>query len=92
MASHAGLEFEASEAAGVKIASREVSGPTTTLTVVAKAGSRYEPLPGYSEVLEKFAFKVSPSNDHIRCLINQMGYGTRKPLWRHWLIWFGSQL
>ncbi|KAK2871954.1 hypothetical protein FQN49_002681, partial [Arthroderma sp. PD_2] len=57
MASHAGLEYEASETAGVKIASREVSGPTTTLTIVAKGGSRYQPFPGYSEVLEKFAFK-----------------------------------
>ncbi|KAM5444705.1 ubiquinol-cytochrome c reductase core subunit 1 [Microsporum ferrugineum] len=66
MASHAGLEFEASEAAGVKIASREVSGPTTTLTVVAKAGSRHEPLPGYSEVLEKFAFKSTFKRSALR--------------------------
>ncbi|EFR00772.1 cytochrome b-c1 complex subunit 2 [Nannizzia gypsea CBS 118893] len=66
MASHAGLEFEASESAGVKVASREVQGPTTTLTVVAKAGSRYEPLPGYSEALEKFAFKSTLKRSALR--------------------------
>lgn len=53
-----GFEYETSEAAGVKVASRDIAGPTTTLTVVAKGGSRYQPFPGYSDVLEKFAFKV----------------------------------
>jgi len=57
-ASPRGFQYEAGEAAGVKIASRDLPGPTTTLTVVAKAGSRYQPFPGYSDLLEKFAFKV----------------------------------
>jgi ubiquinol-cytochrome c reductase core subunit 2 len=52
------FNYETGEAAGIKYASRDLTGPTTTLTVVAKAGSRYQPLPGYSEALEKFAFKV----------------------------------
>lgn len=87
MASQAGLEFETSESAGVKLASREISGPTTTLTVVAKAGSRYEPLPGYSEALEKFAFKVSPKPPGKgRLPINQKGYRVYFSLWRHWLM------
>jgi ubiquinol-cytochrome c reductase core subunit 2 len=43
---------------GIKYASRDLPGPTTTLTVVAKAGTRYQTQPGYSDALEKFAFKV----------------------------------
>ena len=42
----------------MKLASRDLAGPTTTLAVIAKAGTRYELLPGLSEGLEKFAFKV----------------------------------
>ena len=53
-----GFQYETGEAAGVKFASRDIPGPTATLSVVAKAGSRYQPFPGYSELLEKFAFKV----------------------------------
>ena len=51
--------IETGEAGGVKFASRDLPGPTTTLTVVSKAGSRYQPLPGFTDALEKFAFKVS---------------------------------
>lgn len=54
------FQYETGHAAGVKFASRDLPGPTTTLTVVAKAGTRYQTLPGYSDALEKFAFKVSP--------------------------------
>jgi ubiquinol-cytochrome c reductase core subunit 2 len=53
-----GFEYETGQAAGIKIATRDIQGPTTTLTVVAKAGSRYQPLPGFSDALAKFAFKV----------------------------------
>ena len=53
-----GFQYETGEASGVKFATRDIPGPTTTLSVVAKAGSRYQPFPGYSELLEKFAFKV----------------------------------
>lgn len=53
-----GFQYETGEAAGVKLASRDLPGPVTTLTVVAKAGTRYQMLPGYSDALEKFAFKV----------------------------------
>lgn len=52
------FQYETGETAGVKYASRDLPGPTTTLAVVAKAGTRYQPLPGYSDALEKFAFKV----------------------------------
>ena len=52
------FSYETGDAAGIKIASRDLPGPTTHLAVVAKAGTRYEPLPGFSEALEKFSFKV----------------------------------
>ncbi|OAX80478.1 hypothetical protein ACJ72_05187 [Emergomyces africanus] len=61
-----GFEFESGEAAGVKFANREVAGPTTTLSVVAKAGSRYQPFPGYSDLLEKFAFKSTTKRSALR--------------------------
>ena len=52
------LSYETSEAAGIKIGSRDIAGPTTYLALVAKAGTRYQSLPGLTEALEKFAFKV----------------------------------
>lgn len=54
------FQYDVSEAAGVKVANREVAGATGTLALVAKAGSRYQPFPGFSDALEKFAFKVGP--------------------------------
>jgi hypothetical protein len=54
------FQYETGDASGVKFASRDLPGPTTSLTVVAKAGTRYQPLPGYADALEKFAFKVGP--------------------------------
>lgn len=52
------FSYDTGDAAGIKVASRDLPGPTTHLAVVAKAGTRYEPLPGFSEGLEKFSFKV----------------------------------
>lgn len=52
------FQYETGEEAGVKYASRDLPGPTTTLTVVAKAGTRYQAQPGFADALEKFAFKV----------------------------------
>ena len=54
--------YETGEANGIKYASRDTPAPTTTLAVVAKAGTRYQPLPGLADGLEKFAFKVSKVN------------------------------
>ena len=50
--------YETGEAAGVKYGSRDLPGPTTHVAVVAKAGTRYQPAPGFTDGLEKFAFKV----------------------------------
>ncbi|KAK2746233.1 ubiquinol-cytochrome c reductase core subunit 1 [Myotisia sp. PD_48] len=60
------FEYAAGESAGVKLACRELPGPTSTLTVVAKGGSRYEPFQGYAEVLEKFAFKSTLKRSALR--------------------------
>lgn len=65
------FQYDVSEVAGVKVANREVEGPTGTLALVSKAGSRYQPFPGFSDALEKFAFKVGlhshPLTIFFRC-------------------------
>ena len=53
------FSYETGDASGIKFASRDLPGPTTYLAVVAKAGTRYQPFPGFSNGLEEFAFKVS---------------------------------
>lgn len=52
------FSYESTDVSGVKVASRDVAGPTTKLAVVAKAGTRYQLLPGLTAGLEQFAFKV----------------------------------
>lgn len=56
-----GFQYDISESAGVKVANRQGAGPTSTLAVVAKAGTRFQPLPGFSDALAQFAFKVGES-------------------------------
>jgi len=60
------FQYETGDAAGVKFASRDLPGPTTTFTVVAKAGTRFQPLPGYTDALEKFAFKSTSRRSTLR--------------------------
>jgi len=52
------FSYDTSDVGGVKVASRDVSGPTTKLAVVAKAGTRYQSAPGLTSGLEYYAFKV----------------------------------
>lgn len=52
------FQYETGDAQGIKLASRDMAGPTTTLALVSKAGTRYQPLPGLTEGLERFAFRV----------------------------------
>lgn len=68
------FSYETSEAAGVKIGSRDIPGPTAYLAVVAKAGTRYQPLPGLTEALEKFAFKVGLQQGHEFMLLKLLVY------------------
>jgi hypothetical protein len=68
--------YQTGDAAGTKYASRDLTGPTTTLALVSKAGTRFQTLPGLTEGLEKFAFRVRNIQhcaftcfpDHIRVL------------------------
>ena len=60
------FNYQTGEAAGVKIASRDLPGPTTHLAVVAKAGTRFQPQPGFSDGLEKFAFKKTYKRSALR--------------------------
>ena len=50
--------YETGDASGIKVASRDIPGPVASVQLVAKAGTRFEPVPGLSEGLERFAFKV----------------------------------
>jgi ubiquinol-cytochrome c reductase core subunit 2 len=58
--------YEKSEGAGIKVAARDTHGPTTKLALVAKAGTRYEPLPGLTAGLEEYAFKNTSNRSALR--------------------------
>ncbi|VUC23885.1 unnamed protein product [Clonostachys rosea] len=58
--------FESSDVSGLKVASRDAHGPTTKLAIVAKAGTRYQPLPGLAVGLEEFAFKNTQRRSALR--------------------------
>ncbi|OJD31914.1 ubiquinol-cytochrome c reductase core subunit 2 [Diplodia corticola] len=60
------FQYQTGDHSGVKFASRDLAGPTTTLALVAKAGTRYQPLPGLTEALEKFAFKSTNRRSALR--------------------------
>ena len=50
--------YQSGDAQGIKFASRDIPGPVASLAIVAKAGTRYQGLPGLTEALEQYAFKV----------------------------------
>jgi ubiquinol-cytochrome c reductase core subunit 2 len=56
------FHYTVGDAAGVKVASRDDGGPTTSLAVVVRGGSRYETAPGLAHGLTNFALKV-PTTD-----------------------------
>ncbi|KAF2711047.1 LuxS/MPP-like metallohydrolase [Pleomassaria siparia CBS 279.74] len=60
------FQYQSGEAKGLKFASRDLAGQTTTLALVAKAGTRYQPLPGLTEGLEKFAFTNTERRSTLR--------------------------
>ncbi|GAM40600.1 hypothetical protein TCE0_039f13073 [Talaromyces pinophilus] len=59
-------QYETAEAAGIKVANRELEGATSLLAVVAKAGSRYEPVPGFSDALARYAFQSTYKRSALR--------------------------
>ncbi|KAJ5383273.1 Peptidase M16 core [Penicillium concentricum] len=65
-AANPAFQYDVSEASGVKVANRQVEGPTGTLALVAKAGSRYQPFPGFSDALDRFAFKTTLKRSALR--------------------------
>jgi hypothetical protein len=50
--------YQTGDVAGTKFASRDLAGPTTSLALVSRAGTRYQFLPGLTEGLQNFAFRV----------------------------------
>lgn len=54
------------EATGFKVAAADRGEPTASITVIAKAGSRYEPAPGLAHVLKNFAFKTTGAKSALR--------------------------
>ncbi|KDE05553.1 hypothetical protein MVLG_04050 [Microbotryum lychnidis-dioicae p1A1 Lamole] len=58
---------QSSEAAGgIKIAASDVGSPTAAISVVVKAGSRYETAPGLAHVLRNSLFKATNKRSAIR--------------------------
>ena len=53
------FSYQTGEANGVKYASRDIPGAVGTLALVTQAGTRFEPLPGLAEGLQRYAFKVT---------------------------------
>ena len=43
---------------GIKVAAVDHHQPTSAVTILVKAGSRFEPKPGVAHALKNFAFKV----------------------------------
>lgn len=52
---------------GVKVAAVDYNQPTSSVTVLVKAGSRFEPIQGVANALKNFAFKV--------CHVSDIGMG-----------------
>jgi ubiquinol-cytochrome c reductase core subunit 2 len=68
-ASKRGFATVVDAASGFKVAAVDNGQPSSSVTVLLKAGSRYESKPGVAHVLSNFAFKVRfpyPSLTHMR--------------------------
>lgn len=52
------FQYETGEAQGIKFATRDFVGPVTSVALVSRAGTRFQPLPGLAEGLDRYAFKV----------------------------------
>ncbi|KAF8544497.1 Metalloenzyme, LuxS/M16 peptidase-like protein [Trichophaea hybrida] len=60
------FHYSVGDAAGVKVASRDDGGPTTSLAVVVRGGSRYETAPGLAHGLTNWAFKNTTKRSALR--------------------------
>lgn len=62
-------------ASGVKVAGLDLGQPTTTLSVVIKAGSRYESKAGVAHALKNFAFKATSTSSALKTIRETELYG-----------------
>ncbi|KAK3049495.1 ubiquinol-cytochrome c reductase core subunit 1 [Extremus antarcticus] len=60
------FQYQVGEAQGIKLASRDLPGPVATLAIVSSAGTRYQPVPGLAEGLERYAFKTTSRRSTLR--------------------------
>ncbi|KAI6046578.1 Metalloenzyme, LuxS/M16 peptidase-like protein [Pisolithus marmoratus] len=63
------------KASGVKVAAVDNGQPTTAVTVLVKAGSRYQPSPGVAHVLKNFAFKSTAKRSTLGTVRESELYG-----------------
>ena len=63
--SRRGFATVVDSASGFKVAAVDNGQPSSSVTVLLKAGSRHEPKPGVAHVLSNFAFKVCPHFPHF---------------------------
>ena len=57
-ASRRGFATVVDPSTGFKVAAVDSGQPSSSVTVLLKAGSRYQPKPGVAHTLSNFAFKV----------------------------------
>jgi ubiquinol-cytochrome c reductase core subunit 2 len=58
--------FSTAEAAGVKVSSLDDSRPVSQVSLVVKAGSRYQSVPGTAHLLEKFFYQNTAPRSGLR--------------------------
>jgi len=63
-ASKRGFATVVDASAGFKVAAVDNGQPSSSVTVLLKAGSRYQSKPGVAHALSNFAFKVSVPSPH----------------------------
>jgi ubiquinol-cytochrome c reductase core subunit 2 len=57
-AASSSFQYQSADSNGIKIASRDIAGPVSTVAIVSRAGTRYETWPGLAEALDRYAFRV----------------------------------
>ncbi|TFK73095.1 LuxS/MPP-like metallohydrolase [Pluteus cervinus] len=63
------------DSAGVKVAALDYNQPTSAVTVLVKAGSRFEPKPGVAHALKNFAFKSTTKRSALGTVRESELYG-----------------
>ncbi|KAL1873860.1 ubiquinol-cytochrome c reductase core subunit 1 [Diaporthe australafricana] len=70
--------YESTDINGIKVASRDPRGPTARIAVVAKAGTRYQPLPGLSNTDRRSALRITRESELLGGQLT--AYHTREAL------------